>query len=315
MVDVNEDTFKTKRRRLIRRIEEDDEEDEFIPTATSSSNTATSSSFIKPSLPRRRTLHSPLGNYAQKVPTLGQSIAQTSEFHRNNTSHEGGDGLAVLKEYLRKTAPKLKDNEMVDLYETRPAKKIATKKILEEEEESPFIVKKTASPVVLPFDPIDDYEIEPSGTDEHYLTYPFKAKKSVTVYDRDFERLNEETYINDTLIDVFPKIWADEFSNTSIYTFSSFFFTKLSGSHNTMHFDAIKRWTANEDIFEKKFLIIPIAQHNHWFLIVVANPGYCIQGPKGEKYHSNFEVEKEETILLKLKKRSIAAGTPLDRNK
>ncbi|KAI8641371.1 hypothetical protein BD408DRAFT_418154 [Parasitella parasitica] len=168
---------------------------------------------------------------------------------------------------------------------------------------------------VLPPDPIDDYVIEPTGSDEHILSYPFDKKKSIAVYERDFERLEDETYLNDTLIDIFPKIWADEYPEASIYTFSSFFFTKLSDPHSSIHYDTVQRWTLSTDIFEKKYVIIPVAQDNHWFLLLVVNPGYCIQGSKGLEYHEDFLELDQETAAKLPRKRPIPAGTTLNPNK
>lgn len=165
-------------------------------------------------------------------------------------------------------------------------------------------------------DPIDDYEIEPTGPDEHILNYPFNKKKSITVYERDFERLEDETYLNDTLIDVFPKIWADEYPEASIYTFSSFFFTKLSGPYSSIHYDTVQRWTSSIDIFKKDYIIIPVAQNNHWFILLVVNPGYCIQGTKGLEYHDNFpDLDEEETTAKSSRKKTISAGITLNTNK
>ncbi|CAO0793032.1 unnamed protein product [Mucor circinelloides] len=172
------------------------------------------------------------------------------------------------------------------------------------------IVKRPLSP-----DPIDDYVIEPTGSDEHILSYPFNKKKSITVYERDFERLEDETYLNDTLIDVFPKIWADEYSEASIYTFSSFFFTKLSGPYSSIHYDLVQRWTSSIDIFKKKYIIIPVAQNNHWFILLVANPGYCIQGSKGLEYHDKFPDSNQEPSAKLLKRKTISAGVALNPNK
>ncbi|KAI8342872.1 hypothetical protein EDC96DRAFT_522145 [Choanephora cucurbitarum] len=182
--------------------------------------------------------------------------------------------------------------------------------------EQDYDLPSVATMVQLPYDPIDDYQVVMTGPDEHLLTYPFKGKKSVTVYERDLDRLNDETYLNDTLIDVFPKIWSDEFSRASIYTFSSFFYTKLAGPNQHIHYDTVKRWTSHVDIFDKKFLIIPIAQHNHWFVIVVANPGYCIR--KDRVVHSESyvpEEEEEEDPTRKTRKKIIYPGTPLDPKK
>lgn len=303
MIEIGSDdeskSTKPKRRRLRQRIsdDDDDEEDEYIPPPTTSS-------FFKPSQTRRRTLHSPLGNFTarkDRLPTLSESVAKTSEYHgvKSIFSDDEDDLYSNIKKRSL-SAKKKREKELDDLFDYPP-------------KDDP----KPSSPVILPYDPIDDYEIQPVDTnEEHYLTFPFKAKKSVTVFQRDYERLDDDTYLNDTLMDVFPKIWADEFPDASIYTFSSFFFTKLSGPHNTMHYDTVKRWTANEDIFKKKFLIIPIAQHNHWFLIVVMNPGYCIQGEKGQEYHPDFmDEDVVEIVSKKTKKKSKEAGTPLDPTK
>ncbi|CEP19993.1 hypothetical protein [Parasitella parasitica] len=185
-------------------------------------------------------------------------------------------------------------------------------------ETPPLSPKRSARLVtkrVLPPDPIDDYAIEPTGSDEHILNYPFDKKKSITLYERDFERLEDETYLNDTLIDIFPKIWADEYPEASIFTFSSFFFTKLSGPYSSIHYDTVQRWTSSTDIFEKKYIIIPVAQHNHWFLLLVVNPGYCIQGSKGLEYHEDLFELDPESAAKSPRKRPILAGTSLNPNK
>lgn len=131
--------------------------------------------------------------------------------------------------------------------------------------------------ITLPRDPIDDDPLKPIGSDKHLLTYPFEGKKSVTVYERDLTRLDEDQYLNDTLLDVFPKIWDDDYPTSKlIHTFSSFFYTKLAGDGNSVNYDKIGRWTANTNIFEKTMIIIPVAQNYHWYLIVVTNPSRCI---------------------------------------
>ncbi|KAI7906712.1 uncharacterized protein BX663DRAFT_202863 [Cokeromyces recurvatus] len=147
-------------------------------------------------------------------------------------------------------------------------------------------LKSSSSPVkdiitVTLHDQMDDYKPEPIGNDEHLLMYPFDGKNSITLYERDYSRLDEGTYLNDTLIDIFPKIWANDYPSTNIHTFSSFFFTKLSGSAATaIQYDTVKRWTANINIFEKKFVVVPVAQNNHWFIILVVNPSLCIPNSK-----------------------------------
>ncbi|KAI9366460.1 hypothetical protein BD770DRAFT_285742, partial [Pilaira anomala] len=94
--------------------------------------------------------------------------------------------------------------------------------------------------------------------DQHILTYPFGGKKSVTLYAKDLDRLEEGHFLNDSLLDIFPKIWADQNPNASAHTFSSFFYTKLAGDGSSINYDKIERWTARVNIFEKKLIIIPV---------------------------------------------------------
>lgn len=167
-------------------------------------------------------------------------------------------------------------------------------------------------PPVIPYDPIDDYTVDPVGPDEHLLTYPFTGKDSVVVYERDMDRLEDETYLNDTLLDVFPKIWADEFPSASVHTFSSFFYTKLMGEeHDAFNYDNVERWTKDVDIFKKKLLIMPINQKSHWYILIVTNPSYCIQG------HTENETEEPSLNLSSriMRNKVIYAGTTLNPQK
>lgn len=169
----------------------------------------------------------------------------------------------------------------------------------------------------LPYDPIDDEPLQPIGSDEHLLTYPFEGKKSVTIYERDIVRLKEYTYLNDSLVDILPKIWSDEFPTDKVYTFSSFFYTKLSGKETGIDFDKVKRWTANVNIFQKELIIVPVAQYNHWYLVVITNPDLCIKnsGTYGLRASTIDEATTESTTRPRRKVNNLKAGTPLNQNK
>lgn len=177
--------------------------------------------------------------------------------------------------------------------------------------------------IELPYDPIDDDPLQPIGSDNHLLTFPFEGKKSVTVYERDLSRLDEDQYLNDTLVDVFPKIWEDDYSTSSTHTFSSFFYTKLAGDGNTVNYDKIGRWTANINIFEKKTIIIPVAQYHHWYLVVVTNPGRCIRNAEAygllndeeNEIDDNDFVEEDRPPRVGRWKNQVPAGARLNPKK
>jgi hypothetical protein len=174
---------------------------------------------------------------------------------------------------------------------------------------------------VLPYDPIDDYQMEPVNPDKHLLTFPFKkpqGRNSVIVYKHDEDRLNDKRFLNDTLLEVFPKIWTEQFPSASIHTFSPFFFTKLCGKDlDAFKYDDVKRWTKDDDIFKKKVLIVPINQSNHWYILLVTNPGYCIQGDKSNEFREglNSDYGESNNSRPKTRKRMINPGTKLNQQK
>ncbi|RCH93427.1 hypothetical protein CU097_000134, partial [Rhizopus azygosporus] len=114
------------------------------------------------------------------------------------------------------------------------------------------------------------------GRDKHILMYPFVGSGQITVYWDDLQRLAKDRFLNDTIIDFYPRVWADQYPDDGIYTFNSFFYTKLVDCKTTEHFEKLSRWTQNANIFDKDLLIIPVAEHSHWFIILVVNPGASI---------------------------------------
>lgn len=73
-----------------------------------------------------------------------------------------------------------------------------------------------------------------------------------------------------------------------VHVFTTQFYTKLEDEG----VEAVSSWTAKKklDIFEKKFIIIPINKNIHWSLFVVVNPG------KAENGHDSF-VENDDEVL------------------
>ena len=51
-------------------------------------------------------------------------------------------------------------------------------------------------------------------------------------------------------------------ANTDVYTYSTFFYTKLVNSG----LQAVSRWTKETDLFTKRLLLVPVHLGNHWCL-------------------------------------------------
>lgn len=100
---------------------------------------------------------------------------------------------------------------------------------------------------------------------------PGKARQHfLTISNEDFNRLDSGEFLNDTLIDFWMR-WISKNenpSNSTVYFFTSHFFTALLDGP-----EAVSSWTAkkNINIFEKKFIFIPINAQLHWSLCVVVN--------------------------------------------
>ncbi|KAG2229619.1 hypothetical protein INT48_004080 [Thamnidium elegans] len=221
---------------------------------------------------------------AYSRPTLTESV------HKTSSIYHLPDSLAPELDVFIKKPAKIEAKKVIE--KETPVKDIFRTPVEEDDFKKPVEEEKPK----LPYDPIDDEPIKPIGVDKHLLTYPFEGKKSVTIYERDLERLEEDQFLNDSLLDIFPKIWADQYPNSSTHTYSSFFYTKLAGDGSSVNYDKIGRWTANINIFEKKLIIIPIAQHHHWYLVVVTNPGLCINNRADYGLKIDHIEEKDEDM-------------------
>ncbi|KAK4705018.1 hypothetical protein P7C70_g1186, partial [Phenoliferia sp. Uapishka_3] len=138
-----------------------------------------------------------------------------------------------------------------------------------------------------PFHPKDN-----TPTDRVILIWPHEGVGAVSVTHGDKLRLRDEEFLNDTLIELGLKRISealsakDPLAAKEVHMFNSFFYKKLSTkkppSHHEGNWDAystVRKWTAKFDIFDKKFVIVPINEHLHWFLAIIINPGAILAAP------------------------------------
>ena len=126
-------------------------------------------------------------------------------------------------------------------------------------------------------------------------------KISITIHD--YQTLKEEEYLNDTIIDFYLSYLYETILPAAIkddvHIYSSHFYSRIKGSENSSKSSAdkkgisayqrVKSWTRKLDIFSKRMLLFPICEEDHWYLIIVCNPGF---------------IEKEEKISNEAKKSS-----------
>ncbi|SCV74614.1 BQ2448_7643 [Microbotryum intermedium] len=140
------------------------------------------------------------------------------------------------------------------------------------------------------------WQIEEDGTplEKTVLVYPLQGDKTVvSVTHGDTKRLVDGKYLNDTLIEFgLKRAFLNLVDRDSklvegskplaplVHMFNSFFYKKLDrrGLAKQQTYDSVAKWTSKFDLFEKKIVIVPINEKNHWYLAIVYNPGAILKG-------------------------------------
>ncbi|KAF2299788.1 hypothetical protein GH714_003369 [Hevea brasiliensis] len=128
-----------------------------------------------------------------------------------------------------------------------------------------------------PYFPIFDEAVED-------VVYPKGDSDAVSICKRDFDLLQPETFINDTIIDFYIKYLKNQIppeEKHRFHFFNSFFFRKLadldkdpsSVSDGRAAFLRVHKWTRKVDLFGKDYVFIPVNFNLHWSLLVICHPG------------------------------------------
>ncbi|KAH7310206.1 hypothetical protein BKA65DRAFT_414124, partial [Rhexocercosporidium sp. MPI-PUGE-AT-0058] len=92
---------------------------------------------------------------------------------------------------------------------------------------------------------------------------------------KDFETSTANNWLNDEIINACTHLLF--FKRRDTHFTSTFFFTNLAGGKQYLpgreiDYASVHRWTKNVDIFQLKYLVIPINRGNyHWSLAIVRN--------------------------------------------
>ncbi|SCZ98360.1 BZ3500_MvSof-1268-A1-R1_Chr3-2g06319 [Microbotryum saponariae] len=177
------------------------------------------------------------------------------------------------------------------------------------------------------------WQIEEDGTplERTVLVYPLQGDKTVvSVTHGDTKRLVDGKYLNDTLIEYGLKraflnlverdtklVEGSKPLAPLVHMFNSFFYKKLDrrGLGKQQTYDSVAKWTAKFDLFEKRIVIVPINEKNHWYLAIVYNPGAILKGdltvPKQTRKTRHSQLEKADAMATELGVSS-SAGSATD---
>lgn len=99
-----------------------------------------------------------------------------------------------------------------------------------------------------------------------------RSRKQVSVEFDDLQRLDDGEWLNDSLLE-YCLLYYQEQNKTQaskVYFFSNFFYSKLIAKGRNIDYEAVKRWV-KEDIFTYDFVVLPVCEHGHWYLVLICN--------------------------------------------
>ncbi|KAJ2719302.1 hypothetical protein GGI07_005296 [Coemansia sp. Benny D115] len=123
----------------------------------------------------------------------------------------------------------------------------------------------------------------------HLFEYPLGEPKRISVTGSDVCRLFSGEFLNDTVIEFYMRFISESLRTndpelfSQCFFFNTFFFRKLSHLSKstpassaqdpiTVACSRLKKWTTNVDLFDKKYIFVPINENIHWYLAIIINP-------------------------------------------
>ncbi|OWZ43326.1 peptidase [Cryptococcus neoformans] len=126
-------------------------------------------------------------------------------------------------------------------------------------------------------------EPPPANRNELCFCYPPTEKAAVSITQGDKYRVKVGEFLNDTLLEFGLRHVLSQVTDVrreETHVFNSFFYGKLSNKSKGNKpspdgwpaYNSVQRWTRNKNVFDKRFIIVPINEHFHWYLAVIINP-------------------------------------------
>nr|KAK5432321.1 hypothetical protein LTR18_011156 [Exophiala xenobiotica] len=117
------------------------------------------------------------------------------------------------------------------------------------------------------------------------LRYQINHKRSGSVPFEDLSRLGHHEYLNDTLITFFTQLGKIQPELVErIHFFNTYFFETLSKTprgKKGVNYEGVSKWTKAIDLFKHDFVVIPVNENVHWYLVIIYNLPYFL--PHHEK--------------------------------
>lgn len=166
---------------------------------------------------------------------------------------------------------------------------------------------------------------------EPVLVWP-PGRGAIHVMETDVDRLRPGEFLNDVIINFYLRYLQREvFSDTvreKVHFFNTFFYSRLRGPNGLQ---AVQNWDKSVDLLKKDFLVIPVNESAHWYLLIVCfpwmDPETIVREPlpqeeaaaADEEAKQNAALEEADTAVVQqtggddvLVLHSMDAGSPAD---
>ncbi|KAJ6643380.1 Sentrin-specific protease 7, partial [Pseudolycoriella hygida] len=130
---------------------------------------------------------------------------------------------------------------------------------------------------------IDSTDTNSCGVRNILIYPPPPVSRGIPINTEDYECLATDQYLNDVIIDFYLRYLQESFTpeqKARTHIFSTFFYKRLTENcpkDRTLtiaerRHKMVANWTKNVNIFEKDFIVIPINEQQHWFLVMICFP-------------------------------------------
>lgn len=236
--------------------------------------------------------------------------AQSDELIKRRIEFFVNSEKGVFKRTLEQTLPHLQRIAPVKVY--LDDKNTQTYAGTQKESGSKYFTRSTPSS-----------QKEPKVVKTIFVYPPPPKKGGIALTNVDVDCLEPGIYLNDIIIDFYLKwLYEEKLSpqqKAKTYIFNSYFYTRLSkrafgdarkneDPMQRMHAQ-VKKWTRDVDIFERDFILIPVNEHSHWFLVIICFPSRieideAVEGSGLNENASSDSVEDSQLEIRGLKEDS-----------
>ncbi|ERF74852.1 hypothetical protein EPUS_03236 [Endocarpon pusillum Z07020] len=153
------------------------------------------------------------------------------------------------------------------------------------------------------------------------LTYPPTGKRRMAVEFADLLRLDEDEFLNDNLIGFFLRYLEYHLEQNRpeiaqrVYFYNSYFYERLmqtSKGQKGINYGSVQKWTRNIDIFERDFVIVPVNESYHWYVVIICNLSKLNSITNNEGDHNEEDTTLSREAVVPLEEKEDEARTDVE---